>query len=142
MQIDQAVAKAVLEALTPAALEASLEARRAAGGRSRYARLLSGASRVERARYEAERAERRYRSVEPENRLVARGLEAEWDKRLRELDRPQSELAAREQQRARALDPAQVERIRALGVDLKRVWSAPTTRTATASSCCARCSKR
>ena len=33
---------------------------------------------VERARYEAERAERRYRTVEPENRLVARGLETEW----------------------------------------------------------------
>ena len=40
---------------------------------------------VERVRYEAERAERRYRAVEPENRLVARGLEAEWERRLREL---------------------------------------------------------
>jgi hypothetical protein len=40
---------------------------------------------VERARYEAERAERQYRAVEPENRLGARGLETEWEKRLRDL---------------------------------------------------------
>ena len=40
---------------------------------------------VERARYDAERAERRYRLVEPEHRLVARGLETEWEARLRDL---------------------------------------------------------
>jgi hypothetical protein len=40
---------------------------------------------VERLRYEAEKAERRYRAVEPENRLVARGLETEWENRLREV---------------------------------------------------------
>jgi excisionase family DNA binding protein len=82
---------------------------------------------VERARYAAQRAERGYRSVEPENRLVARGLEAEWEKRLRELEQAQSELATREQQRPRAWDAAQAERIRTLGADLKRVWYAPST---------------
>jgi hypothetical protein len=40
---------------------------------------------VERARYEAERTERQSRAVEPENRLVALGLETEWEKRLRDL---------------------------------------------------------
>ena len=60
---------------------------------------------VERARYEAERAERRYRAVEPENRLVARGLETEWEQRLRDLELAQRELEAREQQRRRALGP-------------------------------------
>jgi transposase len=126
VQIDQAVAKAVLEALRPAALEASLEAARQLEA-DRDTGLAQWRLALERARYEAERAERRYRSVEPENRLVARGLEAEWDKRLRELEQAQCELAAREQQHARALDPAQAERIRALGVDLERVWLAPTT---------------
>jgi hypothetical protein len=51
---------------------------------------------VERARYEAERAEPRYRAVEPENRLVTRGLEADWERRLRELEQAQRELAGRE----------------------------------------------
>ena len=44
---------------------------------------------VERARYEAERAERRHRAVEPENRLVARGLETDWEQRLSELAKAQ-----------------------------------------------------
>jgi hypothetical protein len=65
--------------------------------------------------------------VEPENRLVARGLEAEWERRLRELDQAQRELATRESQRPRALRPADTERLRALGDDLRRVWTAPTT---------------
>ncbi len=84
IQIDQAVADAFLKALTPAAVEATEQAMRqleadhdAALGQWRLA--------VERARYEAERAERQYRAVEPENRLVARGLETEWEKRLRDL---------------------------------------------------------
>ena len=41
--------------------------------------------RIEAARYEAERAARRYHQVEPENRLVARTLEAEWNERLEEV---------------------------------------------------------
>ncbi|MGZ6364259.1 MAG: recombinase family protein, partial [Ktedonobacterales bacterium] len=126
VQIDQAVARVVLEALTPAALQASLKAVQQLEADCDSA-LSQWRLAVERARYEAERAERRYRIVEPENRLVARGLEAEWERRLRELQQAQSELAIREQQRPRALDAAQLERIRALGVDLKRVWSAPAT---------------
>jgi len=82
---------------------------------------------VERAGYEAQRAERRYRAVEPENRLVARGLETEWEKRLRELAAAEAELARREKERPRALTPKERETIRALGADVHRVWSAPTT---------------
>jgi excisionase family DNA binding protein len=48
-------------------------------------------------------------------------------KRLRELEQAQSELAMRQQQRPRAWDGAQAERIRSLGADLKRVWYAPST---------------
>jgi hypothetical protein len=82
---------------------------------------------VERFRYEAERAERRYRSVEPENRLVARTLEIEWEHRLAELAAAEAELTRRERQRAIPLPEEQRNRILALGTDLKRVWEAPTT---------------
>jgi len=82
---------------------------------------------VERARYEASRAERRYRSVEPENRLVARGLEAHWEERLRELEQAQSEFTRREQLRPRSLSATERVSVLALGKDLKRVWGAPTT---------------
>ena len=50
---------------------------------------------VEQARYHATRAERRYRAVDPDNRLVARGLEREWETALRELADAEAELARR-----------------------------------------------
>jgi DNA invertase Pin-like site-specific DNA recombinase len=126
VQIDAAVAHTFLAALTPAALEATLVATRHLDT-DHDAALAQWRLAVERARYDAERTERRYRAVEPENRLVARGLETEWEQRLRELEQAQRELAIREQQRPRTLGPAEEERLRALGADLRRVWDAPTT---------------
>jgi hypothetical protein len=126
VQIDAAVTTAFLTALTPAALDATLAAAQQLDA-DHDAALAQWRLAVERARYEAERAERRYRAVEPENRLVARGLEAEWEQRLRELDQAHRELASREPQRPRVLGPADMGRLRALGDDLRRVWTAPTT---------------
>jgi transposase len=82
---------------------------------------------VERARYEADKAERRYRAVEPENRLVARGLETEWEQRLRDLDQAQAELTRRQRQQSAPLTPDQHHALLTLGHDLTRVWWAPTT---------------
>jgi predicted DNA-binding transcriptional regulator AlpA len=82
---------------------------------------------VERARYEADRAERQYRAVEPENRMVARGLESQWEKRLRDLAAADAELERRQQLRPRALSQEEKNRMRALGSDLRNVWTAPTT---------------
>ena len=76
-------------------------------------------------RYEAERAERRYRAVEPENRLVARGLETEWENRLRDLAAAETELRRREQQRPNPIGPEQLQRIQMLGSDIRQVWTAP-----------------
>ena len=126
LQIDAAVTTAFLTALTPAALNATLVAAQQLDA-DHDAALAQWRLALERARYEAERAERRYRAVEPENRLVARGLEADWERRLRELEQAQRELADRESRRPRALGPADTERLRALGDDLRRVWTAPTT---------------
>jgi DNA invertase Pin-like site-specific DNA recombinase len=126
VQIDQAVLEAFLRTVTPAAVEATqlaiqqLEADQdAALGQWRLS--------VERARYQAERAERQYRAVEPENRLVARGLETEWEKRLRDLAAAEAELQRREQQRPRALSLEEKNKIQSLGSDLTKVWTAPTT---------------
>lgn len=126
LAIDKAVAKAFLEAVTPAAVEAvrlsvgQLQA-------NHDAALSQWRLEVERARYEAERAERRYRAVEPENRLVARGLETEWENRLRELAAAETELHRREQQRPSALTAEQLQRIQMLGSDMGQVWDATTT---------------
>jgi DNA invertase Pin-like site-specific DNA recombinase len=126
VQIDQAVADALLEALKPAAFEATLEATRQLESNHDTA-LAQWRLAVERAGYEAQRAERRYRAVDPENRLVARGLEAEWEQRLSDLDQARAALERKSQLRPPTLSPEDYRRIQALGSDLKRVWAAPTT---------------
>jgi hypothetical protein len=120
------VANAFLEAVTPAAVEAmrlTVEQLQS----NHDAALSQWRLEVERTRYEAERAERRYRMVEPENRLVARGLETEWESHLRGLDAAEAELRRREQQRPGALDKEQLRRIQMLSSDIRPVWTATTT---------------
>jgi DNA invertase Pin-like site-specific DNA recombinase len=126
LQIDQAVVQAFLKALAPAGIEAALRAAERIEADHDGA-LAQWRLAVERARYEADRAERQYRAVDPENRLVARGLEAQWELRLRELAQAEAELQRREKQRPRALTPAERARVLALGSDLPRVWAAPST---------------
>ena len=126
MRIDEAVAGALLQALTPAGVKAALRAAEALE-QDHDAALSQWRLQVERARYEAERAERRYRQVEPEHRLVARGLERDWERALGALAEAEAELRLREQQRPRALTEDEREQLLALGADLGRVWSAPTT---------------
>ncbi len=126
VQIDQAVADALLEVLKPAAFEATLQATQQLESDHDTA-LAQWRLAVERAHYEAQRAERRYRAVDPENRLVARGLEAEWEQRLGELEQARTALERKSQLRPPTLSPEDYQRVRALGSDLKRVWAAPTT---------------
>jgi DNA invertase Pin-like site-specific DNA recombinase/uncharacterized protein YndB with AHSA1/START domain len=126
LRIDKAVAQAFLEAVTPAGMEAALQAEQQC--EAEYQTTIQQWRRqVEQAEYEAQRAERRYRSVEPENRLVARTLEAQWEQRLSELAAAQAELARQEQQRPEPLTHEQREHLRTLGQDLQRVWDASTT---------------
>lgn len=81
---------------------------------------------IERAEYEAQRAERQFHAVEPENRLVARTLEARWNACLRNVDELRAKAAAGRTQR-RPLTELEVARAHRLGADLERVWQAPTT---------------
>jgi DNA invertase Pin-like site-specific DNA recombinase/predicted DNA-binding transcriptional regulator AlpA len=126
LAIEKAVVDAFLEAITPAAVEAmrlGVEQLQA----NHDTALEQWRLEVERARFEAERAERRYRAVEPENRLVARGLETEWENRLRDLAAAETEFRRREQQRPSSLTPEQLKRMQILGSDIRQVWAATTT---------------
>jgi DNA invertase Pin-like site-specific DNA recombinase len=126
VQIDKTVSEAFLHAVTPAGIEAAMLAEKNIEA-DQEAAIAQWRLQVERARYETERAERRYRAVEPENRLVARTLEAEWEGRLAELAAAEAELGRRERQRPDRLTEEDRERIHTLGADLGRVWEAPTT---------------
>jgi DNA invertase Pin-like site-specific DNA recombinase len=125
-QLDAAVAAAFLAACTPAGLRAALAAA-ARLDADHDAALAQWRLAAERARFGALRAERRYRAVDAENRLVARTLEREWEQHLSELAAAEAELALREQRRPRGLHPEERAVIQRLGHDLERVWAAPTT---------------
>ena len=66
-------------------------------------------------------------TFDPENRLVARGLETEWENRLRDLAAAETELRRREQHRPSSLTAEQLQRLQILGSDLRQVWDATTT---------------
>ncbi len=125
-QLERPVVDAFLAALSPARLDATLLALQSLAS-SFEQWLHPWQLAVERARYEAERAQRQYQQVEPENRLVARSLETAWETALKQFAAAEAELARREQQRPRLPNAAELASLRTLGVDLARVWLAPTT---------------
>jgi DNA invertase Pin-like site-specific DNA recombinase len=126
VQIDKAVTQTFIAALEPAKLAATV----AAAERLEHDRettLKQWRLDVERASYQASRAERRYRAVDPDNRLVARGLERDWEESLHALEAAKAELARRERERPRILSEVERDRLLALGPDLAAVWNAATT---------------
>lgn len=126
VRVDQAVAQTFLETISPAGTEAAMKALNQ-GNAEHHTALNQFRLQVERARYETTLAERRYRSVEPENRLIARTLETEWESKLQEQHAAEAELARKEQEQRLQLTDAQREQILALAKDLPCVWNAPTT---------------
>lgn len=127
--LDELVTKFVLSAIAPGALEVSMRvADELESERAKNDALHS--KRVERAHYEAERAQRQYEAVEPENRLVARTLERNWEEKLR-VERELQEQCDRERAKLpRHLTAEEREMIRALAIDLPNLWNARTTTTA------------
>jgi DNA invertase Pin-like site-specific DNA recombinase len=124
--IDAAVARAFLDALAPAALQAALAATEELE-HSHDRALAQHRRELERTHYEATRAERRYRAVDPDNRLVARGLEADWEKALTAVSAAEAELDRRQKRRPPALTGDERAQVLALGEDLDGIWDAPTT---------------
>lgn len=84
------------------------------------------AMQIEKAEYEAQRAERQYQAVDPDNRTVARTLEARWEARLRELEELRQKATTQRQER-RPLTEIEVAKARRLGSDIDAVWTAPST---------------
>jgi DNA invertase Pin-like site-specific DNA recombinase len=124
--IDDAISALLLEIVSPAALDVALAVQDEIADRIRQADAVREAQ-LERVRYEAELARRRYLKVDPDNRLVADTLEADWNERLRQLDALQCEQEKqRETDRALLADDAR-ERIAALSQDFPRLWQDPRT---------------
>ncbi len=125
--IDAAVTAAFLAAITPAAAEATLAAAEhlETGHRAALDQLHR---QLEQARYAAARAERRYRAVDADNRLVARSLEADWNTALSAVATAEADLARAQQRRPTLLTDTERAAVLALGQNLPQVWTAPSTR--------------
>lgn len=125
--LDALVTEKVLRALEPAALEISLLA---AADMEQEQKRLHGHwnQRFERARFEVDRAERQYERVEPENRLVARELERQWEVALRASQELEMEYARMRQSRPAILTDEQRNLIRTLAENMPRLWKLPTTK--------------
>jgi hypothetical protein len=120
--VDDAVTKALFTAIAPEELKLAIAAAgEVTARRERATRAAELAA--ERARYQADRAERAFLACEPENRLVARSLETRWETKLRELAEAEAELA---EQTKPAPEPSR-EQLEALARDVPALWAADST---------------
>jgi DNA invertase Pin-like site-specific DNA recombinase len=123
LRLDRAVVELVLDAVQPAGIEAALTARRDAlhdDATKRHAITLA----LEKARYEARRAQKQFDAVDPEHRLVAGELEQRWNQALAQV----TDLEARLQALRDTPEPvseAHRARLLALGADLRLLWQQP-----------------
>lgn len=123
-KVDKVVALEVLRAIQPAGLKASFKALEDLKHQDDEARRQAELA-VERARYEAGRAERQYDAVEPENRNVVVSLERRWNQRLVDLERAEQRHAELQQGQELDITPTERRQLLSLGEDLERVWNHP-----------------
>ena len=124
--IDAAVAQLFLEALQPAQLEISLATLDHLETQARQIEA-QWQRRLERARYEADVARRRLFAVEPENRLVARSLERDWNDKLATVERLERDALTWPRPTVLQISPTERQAILALAQNLPTVWQADTT---------------
>jgi transposase-like protein len=124
--LDELVAREVLRALEPAALELSL---RAIENVEQERKRLHDHWRqtLERAQHEVARAERQYQVVDPENRLVARTLESRWEEALKSLRQVEEDYHRFLAKLPPTLSAADREKIRSLSGSVAALWHAPAT---------------
>jgi DNA invertase Pin-like site-specific DNA recombinase len=124
--LDERIGQLLIATLTPLAVEAALQVSAELEHRAADADALRAAH-VERARYHADLARRRYLAVDPANRLVASTLEADWNTALRALNDAQATYDKAREQHHGQLTDAQKARIAQLATDLPGIWNDPAT---------------
>ena len=124
--VDQAVGQLLVDTVTPLALEVTLRVQEEIQARLDEVDRLRKRQ-VERVRYEADLAQRRYLHVDPSHRLVADSLEAEWNNKLRALNAAQEEYEQQRNIDRSLISKQQRESIAALAHDFPQLWQNPNT---------------
>ncbi|WP_245303401.1 recombinase family protein [Mesorhizobium loti] len=120
--VDPAVGALLVELMTPMTLEVTLAVQRELEARAAEMDTLRR-QHIERTRHDAELARRRYMKVDPDNRLVADTLEAEWNEKLRLHTDVVEDYERRAPEEAAALDAETQQRVRDLAEQFPRIWS-------------------
>lgn len=123
-RVDAAVSEVLLEALSPMAIASSLAVQQELRERLEEVDRLRQ-KQVERARYEAGLAERRYKYVDPANRLVADSLEAEWNGKIRAFQEAVEECERQRGADRQIISDAEQTKIRELACEFPRLWKDP-----------------
>ena len=124
--IDQAIGELLLEMVQPVTLELAFAVQTELQARVEEVDQLRR-QQVQRARYEADVARSRFMQVDPNNRLVADALEADWNDKLRALTEAQEQYEQQRQKDQVALDDESRQKVLALAQDLPRLWHDPNT---------------
>jgi DNA invertase Pin-like site-specific DNA recombinase len=124
--IDKAVGDLLLKTLMPHTLNITLAVQQELYGRLEETDSLRQ-KQVQRIQYEAELAKQRYMKVDPNNRLVADSLEAEWNEKLRALQLAQEEYKSQRKNDLILVDEEIRSRIMELASDFPKLWSDPQT---------------
>ena len=124
--VDDVVGALLLDTLTPHALEVALTVQAELDTRAAEADALRRQA-VERARHRADLARRRYLAVDPDNRLVADSLEADWNDALRALQTAREDYERASAAAAATLTDQLKDQIRSLATDFPALWSNPNT---------------
>ena len=123
-RVDQAVGALLVELMTPMTLGVTLAVQRELEARTGEADALRR-QHLERMRYDAELARRRYMQVDPGNRLVASSLEADWNEKMRTHADAVADHQRRGREQAGSLDAERQRRILELAQQFPRVWQDP-----------------
>src|SRR5260221_1521976 len=124
--LDRAVADLVLKMVTPEAIALVLAMQQEVVQRAEEAQRLRHLQ-VERAQYEVDLAQRRYLRVDPDNRLVAQVLEAEWNAKLRELAEAQEAEAQFRHSDAHPVSQQERRHLGEIPERLAQFWHHPQT---------------
>lgn len=122
--VDAAIGALLLELMTPMNLEVALAVQRELEARAAETDALRR-QHVERTRYEVELARRRFMKVDPDNRLVADALEAEWNEKLRLHTEAAADYEKRSKEQAAILDEEARRRIADLAARFPLIWQDP-----------------
>jgi DNA invertase Pin-like site-specific DNA recombinase len=122
--VDHAVSALLLELVQPLTLDVALAVQQEVDTRWAETDAVRR-QQVERARYDAELARRRYMQVDPDNRLVADALEADWNAKLRAHGAAQEEYERRRQHQRQVADEETRQKILSLATDFPRLWNDP-----------------